>query len=385
MSDDQELRRVLAAQLAAGGHPRTPPWRAAVEAVPRHEFLRGGFFDRIDTGGPTAWTPVMPDAPLWLKRCYEDESLVTQIAGTIAPRDIRGEIMRSPTSSSTMPSLVVRMLEDLQVEDGHRVMEIGTGTGYSTALMCHRLGDDLVTTVEVDAEVSGRAGAALGACGYAPHRIVGDGLGGHKDNAPYDRVIATCGLVTLPTAWIEQTRPGGIILATLGGWMYSSELARLSVHKDGSASGRFLGGQISFMLARPQQPPPLGVLPDLDHGEERETVLGADLIQDWDARFFAQLAAPRAQRISLDRDGRTEHVLIDVEVGSWAALTETSGRWTVRQGGPDRTWDDIEQTVTAWRDAGSPSISEVQFRVTADAHTYWVDEHPALRWEHPRT
>ncbi|MBT2468937.1 ATP-grasp peptide maturase system methyltransferase [Streptomyces sp. ISL-66] len=369
MSDDQELRRILAAQLSAGQHLRTPPWRAAVEAVPRHEFLRGGFFDRIDTGGPTAWTPVMPDAPLWIERCYEDESLVTQIAGTIAPRDIRGEIMRSPTSSSTMPSLVVRMLEDLGVEDGQRVMEIGTGTGYSTALMCHRLGDDLVTTVEVDEEVSGRAGAALGTCGYAPHRIVGDGLDGHKDGAPYDRVIATCGIVSLPSAWIEQTRPGGLILATLGGWMYSSELARLTVHDDGTSSGRFLGGRISFMLARPQAPPPLGLLPDLDQGEERAAALGADELDDWDTRFVAQLAAPRAQRITLDRDGRTEQVLIDVEAGSWAALTDEDGRWTVRQDGPARLWDDIEDHVTGWRNDGAPGLDRFEITVTSDGQT----------------
>ena len=50
---------------------------------------------------------------------------MTQIAGTIVLEDIRGWILRAPTSSSTMPNLVVRMLEDLQVQDGNRVLEIG--------------------------------------------------------------------------------------------------------------------------------------------------------------------------------------------------------------------------------------------------------------------
>ncbi|MFD9452380.1 hypothetical protein ACFWBC_04695 [Streptomyces sp. NPDC059985] len=70
-----------------------------------------------------------------------------------------------------------------------------------------------------------------------------DGLAGHKDHAPYDRGIATCGIVILPQTWIEQTRPGGIILATLGGRRYSSELARLTVNADGTACGSLLGGQ----------------------------------------------------------------------------------------------------------------------------------------------
>ncbi|MET9915237.1 protein-L-isoaspartate(D-aspartate) O-methyltransferase, partial [Streptomyces sp. NPDC006476] len=227
--DDKSLRLALAERLADSGHLRTDPWRAAVEAVPRHEFLRGGYFERADSPGLTAWRPVLPDDPGWLDGCYQDASLVTQIAGTIAPRDIRGEILREPTSSSTLPGLVVQMLEDLQIQDGNRVLEIGTGTGYSTGLLCHRLSEDLVTSMEVDPEVSTRARAALWHAGYGPLLITGDGLAGHPDGAPYDRLIATCGVTELPHAWVEQTRPGGIILATLSGWLYSSELARLTV------------------------------------------------------------------------------------------------------------------------------------------------------------
>jgi protein-L-isoaspartate O-methyltransferase len=272
-TNDEELRRRLVGRLAYNGHLRTAPWRAAVSEVPRHEFLSGGFFREVDGSTPTAWSPVMPDDPSWLESCYQDESLVTQIAGTVVPGDIRGEIMRTPTSSSTMPGLVVRMLEDLKVADGHRVLEIGTGTGYSTALLCHRLGDDgLVTSVEYDETVSTRASNALGRCGFTPNLVVGDGLAGHAEGAPYDRTIVTCGFLTVPRELIEQTRPGGHILVTLCGWLYSSELARLTVHEDGTASGRLLGGGISFMPARPQAPPPLGLLPDLGEGEERPAV-----------------------------------------------------------------------------------------------------------------
>lgn len=369
MTDDQELRHQLVRQLSKSLHLRTGPWRAAVEAVPRHEFLRGGFFDRVEGPGPTAWRPVMPNSPQWLSRCYDDESLVTQIAGTIGPGDIRGEILRAPTSSSTMPGLVVRMWEDLQVDDAHQVLEIGTGTGYSTALACHRLGDDQVTSVEVDEGVSGRARAALGQLGYRPNLVVGDGLLGHKDGGPYDRVIATCGITTIPAEWIAQTRPGGIILATVSGWLYSSELARLIVHDDGTATGHFLSGQISFMLARPQSPPPLGILPDLDEGTDRSSPLGADVLDDWNTRFVAQIAAPRAQRVTLDRDGREEHVLIDVEAGAWAVLYQDRDDWVVRQGGPTLLWDAIEEHVTRWRRDGTPSLDRFGITVTPERQT----------------
>lgn len=370
MMDEARLRARLADRLATGGCLRTQIWRDAVEAVPRHVFLRDGFFERVDGPGPTAWRPVMPDDAEWLDRVYEDESLVTQIAGTVVPRDIGGAIMRAPTSSSTMPSLVVRMLEKLRIEDGDRVLEVGTGTGYSTALLCHRLGDDRVTSVEVDPEVAGRARAALGGCGWTPELVVGDGLAGHRAGAPYDRVIATCGALTVPQAWIDQTRPGGTVLATVCGWLYASELSRLTVHGDGTASGRLLGGQVSFMLARPQLPPPFGLLPDLGGGEERRTVLGADaLTEDWNTRFVAQLAAPRAQRFTMTQGGRAEHILIDVESGAWAALCETDGRWTVRQGGPEPIWDAVEEHVSRWRAEGAPGLERFVITVTPEGQT----------------
>ncbi|MFJ9917638.1 hypothetical protein [Actinacidiphila glaucinigra] len=196
--NEQDLRRQLLDHLTTNGSVRSPQWRQAVAVTGRHEFLRGGFFRQVPGSVPTAWEPVMPGDEGWLSGCYTDTSLVTQIAGTIVPGDIRGQVFRQPTSSSNAPGLVVRMLEDLEVEDGMRVLEIGTGTGYSTALLCHRLGDDLVTSIEVDPAVAVAAATTLATLGHAPDLITGDGLAGHKDSAPYDRIIATCGVLAIP-------------------------------------------------------------------------------------------------------------------------------------------------------------------------------------------
>ncbi|MDX3078621.1 ATP-grasp peptide maturase system methyltransferase [Streptomyces sp. MI02-7b] len=363
MSSEQALREQLLGDLTEQGSARSSQWQDAVSVTARHEFLRGGFFRRVEDSAPTAWEPVMPDHPEWLTACYRNESLVTQIAGTIVPGDVRGQILREPTSSSTVPGLVVRMLEDLQVEDGMRVLEIGTGTGYSTALLCQRLGDDLVTSVEVDPGVSARAAIALAQAGHVPYLVTGDGLAGHKDDAPYDRIIATCGVLGIPVEWIAQTRPGGQILATLCGWMGSSELARLTVQHDGSATGRLLGGQVSFMLARPQLPPAFGLLPDTRAGESRETSVSPDVLDDWTARFVAQIAAPRAQRLLLGEAGT---LLLDVDAEAWALLYREDDAWRVRQGGPARLWDNVEEHVERWCSDGSPALDRFRVTISAD-------------------
>ncbi|RDG36882.1 ATP-grasp peptide maturase system methyltransferase [Streptomyces corynorhini] len=369
------LRERLTDTLIKEGSLRSAPWQAAVEATPRHHFLRGGFFRRVEGAVPSAWTPVRADDPDWLAACYTDTSLVTQIAGTIVPDDIRGEILRLPTSSSTLPSLVVGMLEDLLVEDGARVLEVGTGTGYSTALLAHRLGDELVTSIEYDDDVATRASIALGQTGHHPDLVVGDGLNGYPANAPYDRLIATCGVHTIPSAWIEQVRPGGLILTTVGGWLGSSEIARLTVAEDGTASGPLLGGQISFMFARAHLPPTLGMLPDFSEGggSERPTRVGGDVLRDWTARFVAQLAAPRAQHVTMvGDDGRTEQVVLDVASGAWALLYEKDGAWTVRQGGPTALWDAVEAHLDGWESAGSPPLKDFTVTVTGQGQTiHW--------------
>jgi methyltransferase of ATP-grasp peptide maturase system len=389
LPDTSRHRRALADRLTAQGHLRSPACRAAVEAVPRELFLSSGVF--LPGKGDTArWRPVATGsmtAEDGATLAYSDQSLVTQLDGHLTPDQAEEPVAGFPTSSSTTPVTVVSMLEALDVEDGHTAAEIGTGTGYSTALMCHRLGEDNVTSIEVDPQVAERADQALESAGYSTWTVTGDGLLGNPRRAPYDRIIATCAVRRVPYAWVRQTRSGGIILATVGpsSWTYGTGLAKLTV-RDGIAEGPIIG-RASFMAARSQAVVPLSgdlaaraAYADI----ERKTPVPPDVLNDWMGAFLAQVSAPRAQLVrAVSSDGRETVYLFDTERESFAALTSDGGEWTVRRGGPAAIWDAVESAVAAWQKAGQPEISAVRVQVTPQAHVYRIGEEPALRWEHP--
>lgn len=126
------------------------------------------------------------------------------------------------------------------------------------------------------------------------------------------------------------------------------------------------------MLARPHLPPPIGLLPGLEDGKERETGTGADVLNNWTSTFVVQLAVPGAQRLALERDGRTEDVLVDVDTGSWATVYADGGRWVVRQDGPVPLWDAVEEHVGRWCAAGAPPLEEFTVTVTPEGQTiHW--------------
>jgi protein-L-isoaspartate(D-aspartate) O-methyltransferase len=118
------------------------------------------------------------------------------------------------TSSASAPGIVAAMLEQLDIRPGHRILEIGAGTGYNAALLACLAGPaGQVTTVELDPGIAAEAEKALAAAGYGHVTVVaGDGEYGHAPGAPYDRIIVTAGAWDLPSAWADQLAPGGILV-----------------------------------------------------------------------------------------------------------------------------------------------------------------------------
>jgi protein-L-isoaspartate(D-aspartate) O-methyltransferase len=109
------------------------------------------------------------------------------------------------------------MLELLQLQPGMRVLEIGIGSGYNAALLSEVLGDTTaVTSIDIDSRVIERARTALTDTGYRGVNVVGgDGFIGCAEAAPFDRIIVTVGTTDLSPHWLEQLKPGGMMLVPL--------------------------------------------------------------------------------------------------------------------------------------------------------------------------
>ncbi|GAA2327900.1 ATP-grasp peptide maturase system methyltransferase [Streptomyces violaceusniger] len=371
-TDAARLREAMTKTLATDGILADPAWYQAVEAVPRHRFVPGFYLpaDERDGRGMTVWEPVTAelDYGRWLTAAYSDSTLITQFDGDEV--DWKQPTVRhggAPTSSSTLPSLVLRMWADADLAEGHTVLEIGTGTGYSTALACEYLGSDNLTSIEVDPRRLETAANALFGLGYTPTLAVADGLYGYWPEAPFDRIVAACSFRAVPPALIAQTRPGGKILLTLSGWLYGYARVLLTVEGDGAAEGQLLSGTVSFMSARTHAAPTFGnpahwaaglseTGRKAKHSPERITAATEEAFH---LRFLAQSAAPDAQMTTV---GEVVH-LIDVITGSAAILTPDDGTWQVRQGGPVKLWDRIETVLSAYDAAGRPGPETFRLHV----------------------
>ncbi len=346
-TEPDELRRHLADQLADAGAIESTQWLEAFATVPREAFVPA-FTVRTPEGSRKH----RHGDPDWLPTVYSDASLLTQF-------DTHG----TATSSSSQPSVMAHMLEALDAAEGHRVLEIGTGTGYNAALLAHRLGSEHVYSLDVDPALVTAARAALRKAGYTPTLTVGDGTRGWPERAPYDRLIATCGVPRIPSSWCKQVAPGGIIVANIG-----LGIVRLTLGDDRSASGRFLSTPAAFMTARPSGSacpvPAAHRTVDLAHatGHTQQITLPADLA-DQVPQFLGALAQPNVDQLLLGDD----RYLLDQPTGSWARITpgpDDTAR--LEHDGPRDLWSELEPLLVGWADAGQPPIDAYELHVALD-------------------
>jgi protein-L-isoaspartate(D-aspartate) O-methyltransferase len=173
---DTQRRRMVEQQLAGQGI-RDRRVLEAIRAVPRHLFV--------------------PESAL--AQAYGDHPLSIGQGQTIS-----------------QPYMVARMSELLELRGGERVLEIGSGSGYQTAVLKALRAD--VYTIERLPELSRTARENLERTGYSGvHYRVGDGSRGWPEEAPFDRVIVTAGAPSMPVSLVEQLRDGGSMVIPVGG------------------------------------------------------------------------------------------------------------------------------------------------------------------------
>jgi protein-L-isoaspartate(D-aspartate) O-methyltransferase len=183
MSDTSALHQALVDQLKQTRSIRTPRIEAAFRAVPRHLFL--------------------PDVPV--EKVYRDEAIVTK------------RLDGQPVSSSSQPAMMAIMLEQLDLQPGDSVLEIGAGTGYNAALISHIVGSTgQVIAIDLDKDITENARKHLAEAGFENVQVIcTDGGFGYPSAAPYDRIILTVGAWDIAPAWREQLKPNGRLVLPL--------------------------------------------------------------------------------------------------------------------------------------------------------------------------
>ncbi|MDV5166235.1 MAG: protein-L-isoaspartate(D-aspartate) O-methyltransferase [Candidatus Scalindua sp.] len=176
-SFNEKRERMVRAQLIARDIVDKEVLRAMAK-VPRHEFL---------------------PADLW-DRAYDDTPLPIEEMQTIS-----------------QPYIVAYMIQALSIKKGDRILEVGTGSGYQTALLAEI--HEKVYTVEVRAQLAHKAMAKINELGYGD-RVklhIADGSVGYEEEAPFDGIIVTAATFDIPEPLIKQLAEKGRIIIPIGG------------------------------------------------------------------------------------------------------------------------------------------------------------------------
>ncbi len=175
-----EKKKALIEHLISSGYLRTKPVIEAFRQVPRENFI------------PTAQKDY----------AYVDEPLPIGSGQTISA-----------------PHMVAIMTELLEPKKTDRVLEVGAGSGYQAAILSRLV--KRIHTVELEPDLAKKAGEGLKKSGYDNVDVtVGDGSKGLPKEAPFDKIIVTCGATDIPKPLIEQLKEGGRIVIPVGSGMY---------------------------------------------------------------------------------------------------------------------------------------------------------------------
>ncbi|WP_411126559.1 methyltransferase domain-containing protein [Streptomyces sp. x-19] len=351
--------------------PADSPWvRHVAETYPRDQFApprlwrwTGQDYEAVDRAvDPEGWGRLLYAGPY--------ESTVTQVTDGL------------PTSSLSCESVVADMLDSLLLQPGHATLELGAATGRNARLLAAQAGPDRVVSVEYDPQLAATATANVEATGGGVEIRVGDGDLGAPAGGPYDRVISTYAVETVPWAWVEQTCPGGRIVSP---WGRLGHVA-LRVAADGQSARGWIQGLAMFMPSRGRAVTLSWEQVCEGHPVAAEAPCALDLVllhENANVLFGLRVIRPDLQV----RTAATEHGRVAwVHDGrfSWARIEQNGqGAAVAQQGGPRRLADELTSGWREWQEAGAPEVYDFGLTRTPEAQYVWAHHsETGPRWGH---
>jgi protein-L-isoaspartate O-methyltransferase len=375
MDDWQHKARILADTVT---HPLSR-WRPVIAGIPRHVFVPR-WFERDGDGGWVA-RDGQADSEEWARAAYSDRSVVTRIGADHADKTEPGTAVRGqPTSSATLPGLLVKMYRHAMLGDGLDILDAGTGSGYGAALLTTRFGDR-VRSGDVDPYL---VEAAALRCRKAriPIRAEAFDVTGEL-REEFDRIVVTFSVPHVPASWVKALRPGGRVVVTLTD---TGLILVLDKQDDGTLQGVTAWDRAGFMAARRDDGAHIA-----DEGRELARTGSGDIhtprfplldvTQAWPLWSTFSLEYPGVQHDFTDDGDGTRRALMWSGDGSWARAESHDGDTTVTQGGHRRLWDALDAIRERWLHEGDLPCHGARVRVEPDGTTTLWRGRGAWAWK----
>lgn len=282
-------------------------------------------------------------------------------------------------STISQPTLVLLMLQQLNLAAGHKVFELGAGSGWYAGLMGHVVGaSGRVYSSEIIPEIAAQAQESLAALGIANVEILpGDGGDGHAAGAPFDRAVFTAGTYDLPEAFHQQVRVGGLLQLVLklragGDHLYLLEKKADCFETTRGTLCAFVPmvGKYDSSAVHPLALHELPGWSELRHREvdRRDFWWGAGerppFLETGGARSFLSITEPHFQAFCDERSDRRnpEGWFVGVfDPGAHSLVVARRGK--LLSYGNTLARDRFLARMHAWIDLGMPSASTMRLRV----------------------